>query len=210
MASEYYVPAGFGQAEMVEKKSRFIGRVWRTDTEQEALECIRKTREAHWDATHNVFAYRIREGNIMRYSDDGEPQGTSGVPALNVFLNESIVNFCCVVTRYFGGTLLGAGGLVRAYGHTAKLGLEAAGVSVMRLWKRFSVPCSYAQFERVRALIAEQGGQVEKVDYGANVAITALLGEQNAAGFCTALLDLTAGTAQASEQGETYMALRIR
>jgi len=95
----YLVPEGCGEAEFTEKHSRFIGRVWRTDTEQEALEKIRETREKHRDATHNVYAYIIRDNNITRYSDDGEPSGSSGMPTLNVFASEEIKNVCCVVTR---------------------------------------------------------------------------------------------------------------
>ena len=112
---EYLVPSGEGIAELVEKRSRFLGHIWLTQTEEEALQCIKKMREQHWDATHNVYAYLIKDG-AMRYSDDGEPQGTAGIPVLEVLRKEGIYNVCCVVTRYFGGTLLGAGGLVRAYG----------------------------------------------------------------------------------------------
>ena len=110
---EYFVPAGDGTAEFVEKRSRFIGRIWNTETEEEALACIRAMREQHWDARHNVYAYLIR-GGAMRYSDDGEPQGTAGMPVLEVLRGAELYNVCCVVTRYFGGILLGAGGLVRA------------------------------------------------------------------------------------------------
>ena len=124
----YLVPAGFGEAEYIEKRSRFIGRVWPVADEAQALEHLREIREQHWDAKHNVYAYIIREGGIMRYSDDGEPGGTSGMPTLNVFRSEEIQNVCCVITRYFGGVLLGSGGLVRAYSNTAKMALDAAGI----------------------------------------------------------------------------------
>lgn len=111
---------------MIEKKSRFTGRIWPVETEEEALAHIKKTRDEFWDATHNVYAYIIK-GGATRYSDDGEPGGTAGMPVLNVLRQAEISNVCCVVTRYFGGTLLGAGGLVRAYGRAAKLALDAAG-----------------------------------------------------------------------------------
>ena len=120
----YLMPAGFGEAELVEKRSRFIGRVWPVETEAQALEHIEQMRKQHHDARHNCFAYCVRDGGLMRYSDDSEPQGTAGQPILNVFRGREITNFCCVVTRYFGGILLGTGGLVRAYSEAAKLALE--------------------------------------------------------------------------------------
>ena len=106
---DYIIPAGDGEIEYVEKRSRFIGRVWRVESEAQALERLRETRERHWDATHNVYAYALHEGGIMRYSDDGEPSGTAGMPVLDVFRKAGVQDFCCVVTRYFGGILLGAG-----------------------------------------------------------------------------------------------------
>ena len=126
---EYLTPAGFGEAELVEKRSRFIARVWPVPSEAEALACIADMRRQHRDATHNVFAYIIK-GGPTRCSDDGEPQGTSGQPTLNVFQSETIENVCCVVTRHYGGTPLGAGGLVRAYSRAAKLALDKAGITV--------------------------------------------------------------------------------
>ena len=149
----FLMPFGYGEAEIVEKRSRFIARVWPVEAESEALSRIREMREKHWDATHNVFAYILRDNNVMRYSDDGEPGGTSGMPTLNVFRGEGIVNVCCVVTRYFGGVLLGTGGLVRAYSAAAKAGLEAAGVQEMALWRGKLLSCAYGQYERIRRLL---------------------------------------------------------
>ena len=125
----YIVPFREAEAEMVEKRSRFIGHVWRVDNEEEARALIEQTKKKHYDARHNCWCYVLREGNVLRYSDDGEPQGTAGQPMLNVFLREEVTNVLCVVTRYFGGILLGAGGLTRAYGGTAKLALNEAGIS---------------------------------------------------------------------------------
>ena len=207
---EYRVPSGYGEAEIVEKKSRFIGRVWLTETEEEAIARIKEMRERHWDAAHNVYAYIIREGGLMRYSDDGEPQGTSGMPTLSVFRGEEIFNVCCVVTRYFGGTLVGTGGLVRAYSHTAKAALDCAGISVMRLWKKFLLACSYAQFERVKMEIADFEGITEEVDYGADVMITAILPEQRAAAFQARIFDVTAGSVMPEEICEEFRAARIK
>ena len=153
--TSYLVPAGCGEAEYVEKRSRFIARVWPVESEAEAVAHIEAMRKQHYDARHNVYAYIVRDGGIMRYSDDGEPQGTSGQPTLNVFRSQEITNFCCVVTRYFGGILLGTGGLVRAYSTAAKEALENAGISRMALWKSIELGCSYSQFERIKRLLEE-------------------------------------------------------
>jgi len=207
---EYFVPSGFGEAEFIEKRSRFIGRVWRAETEEEALSRIAEIREKHWDATHNVYAYIIKNGGAMRYSDDGEPQGTSGMPVLGVFRAAGVFNVCCVVTRYFGGILLGAGGLVRAYSHTAALALDNAGISVMRLWKELKIVCPYPYFERVKSEIAAFDGAVGNIDYGEQVVIEALLPASKAEDFNARLIDMTAGTVAAEITGESYRAVAVK
>ena len=207
---EYYIPAGFGEAEFTEKRSRFIGRVWTVETEAAAIEHIKAMREQHWDASHNVYCYCLREGNIMRYSDDGEPQGTAGMPTLNVFRGEEITNVCCVVTRYFGGTLLGTGGLVRAYSQAAKMALESAGISVVRRWKQVVLSCAYGQFERIRNMVSDLGGILEDTDYGADVVMTAIFPEDRVAAFCDKLVDMTAGTVTAEIVDELFKAVKIK
>ena len=144
--TEYYVPTAPSETEFVEKRSRFIGRVKPVETEEEARAFVEEVRRRHHDARHNCWCYLLREGNVLRYSDDGEPQGTAGQPMLGVFEKEGVTNLVCVVTRYFGGVLLGAGGLVRAYTRSAKDALDAAGVSVVRRWVRHLVPCSYSRW----------------------------------------------------------------
>ena len=206
----FLTPFGYGEAEIVEKRSRFIARVWPVEAESEALARIREMREKHWDATHNVFAYILRDNNVMRYSDDGEPGGTSGMPTLNVFRGEGIVNVCCVVTRYFGGVLLGTGGLVRAYSAAAKAGLEAAGVQEMALWRGKLLSCAYGQYERIRRLLEENGAVVENTDFGADVVIEALLRADRADDFDRKLTELTAGTVVSEDAGETFRGVRIR
>ena len=198
----YLVPAGEGEAEYVEKRSRFIGHMWRVESEEEARARIEETRKRHYDARHNCWCYVIREGGVLRYSDDGEPQGTAGQPMLNVFQREEVTNVCCVVTRYFGGILLGAGGLVRAYSRSAKDALDAAGVSVVRRWVAMEVPCTYSQFEEVRREVVRFGGVEEKVDYGADVLLSVLLPEERSAPFAAHLLDASAGTVEALDAGE--------
>ena len=209
MAESYLVPAEYGEAELVEKRSRFIGRVWRTDTESEALEHIEAMRKKHYDARHNVYAYIIRENGIMRYSDDGEPSGTSGQPTLNVFRQEEIFNVCCVVTRYFGGILLGTGGLVRAYSSAAKAALDVAGVMRMALWKQMRVPCAYNQYERVKRLLDESGAVTEDVEYAEGVVFHALVPAEAADSFAEALRDATAGTVGTEIIGEIFRGVKI-
>ena len=156
--TEYLIPTGAAETELVEKRSRFIGHVWPVDSEEEARGWIEAMKKKYYDARHNCWCYRIKEGGVERYSDDGEPQGTAGQPMLNVFQREEVTNVCCVVTRYFGGVLLGAGGLVRAYTQSAKDALDAAGISVVRRWVETAVTCPYSFFERVRQ---EAEAQVE-------------------------------------------------
>ena len=192
------VPCQYGEAEFVEKRSRFIGRVWRCDVEDEALAHIREMREQHWDATHNVYAYIIAASGAMRYSDDGEPQGTSGMPTLDVFRKAGVTNVCCVVTRYFGGILLGAGGLVRAYSHTAALALAAAGRAELRPMTRVAFDCPYSLYERLRRE-AEQFGGIEDVDYGASVTVTALVPQESVEALRARLTERTSASIELIE-----------
>lgn len=139
----------------IEKKSKFIGYAKPVKTQEDALEFISEIKSKHWDATHNVYAYVLRENNIQRYSDDGEPSGTAGVPVLDVMLKESLVDVCVVATRYFGGTLLGAGGLVRAYSHTSKIALEAAGIITMAQCSVMSAEVDYSFYDRLNILLSD-------------------------------------------------------
>ena len=201
--TEYYIPTRESEATFVEKRSEFIGHVWRVESEEEARAHIEATKKKHYDARHNCWCYIIR-GGAVRYSDDGEPQGTAGQPMLNVFQREGVENVCCVVTRYFGGILLGAGGLVRAYTQSAKDALDAAGISVVRRWVAMEVPCSYSMFERARLEVAAFGGVVENVDYGADVVLSALLPEERAEEFAAHILDVSAGAIEVLEAGEQF------
>ena len=189
----YLVPTKDADVEFIERRSRFIGHIFATDTEEEALARLKQMRETYWDATHNVYAYIIRDG-ATRFSDDGEPGGTAGMPVLQVLQREEIFNVTCVVTRYFGGILLGAGGLVRAYAHSAKLALDAAGRSVKQVWTRVYLPCPYSWFERIRLEVTAFGGVVENTDFGADVSFDLLLPEAQVEPFLARVLDLSAGT----------------
>ena len=206
---ELIVPAGYGEIEYVEKRSRFIGRVWRADSETEAMDKIREMREKHWDATHNVYAYSIKEGGIARFSDDGEPSGTSGMPVLNVFRSAGIENFCCVVTQYFGGILLGAGGLVRAYSKSASLALEKAGRAELRKMLTCELECSYQMFERLKNELERLGSELESAEYGASVILRFSMTEAELSAYSARVTELTSGASKPRVTGEGTRAVRI-
>ncbi|MGM9554185.1 MAG: YigZ family protein [Faecousia sp.] len=191
--TEYLVPTKDADAEFIERRSRFIGHIFRTETEEEALARLKQMREKYWDATHNVYAYIIKDG-ATRFSDDGEPGGTAGMPVLQVLQREGIFNVTCVVTRYFGGILLGAGGLVRAYAHSAKIGLDAAGRSMKRVWTNVYLPCPYSWYERIKLEIAAFGGIIKDTDFGADVSFDLLLPEAQTQPFLARVFDLSSGT----------------
>ena len=205
---EYLVPTGFGEDEFIEKKSRFIGRVWPVETEEAALEKIQEMKKQHYDATHNCWAYIIKDGPV-RFSDDGEPGGTAGMPMLQVLQKEGMYNLVCVVTRYFGGILLGAGGLVRAYTKGAKIAVEAAGKSMKRVWTVLYVPCPYNYYERVKLTVEAFGGIIRSTDFGAEVELEILLPEAQAQPFLEKLTDLSAATIEGMETGREYRAFPI-
>lgn len=155
----------------VEKKSKFIGYAKPVKTAEEATDFISQIKSKHWDATHNVYAYVLRENNIRRYSDDGEPSGTAGVPMLDVLLKENLVDVCVVGTRYFGGTLLGAGGLVRAYSHTSKIAVEAAHIITMAECDVMSVAVDYSFYERMNILLSDFSANIKDTVFADNVKI---------------------------------------
>ena len=208
--TSFLVPAGEGEAEFTEKHSRFIGHVRRTDTEEEALEFLREIREKHRDATHNVYAYIIRDNNITRYSDDGEPGGTSGLPTLNVFASEEIKNVCCVVTRYFGGTLLGTGGLVHAYTKAAKMALDDAGVSMMAEWRKLRISCDYGFYDKAKRILEEFEAVVQNTDFGTDVSVEALVRSDRSESFLLRLTDVSNGRASLTDAGSEFRGVKIR
>ena len=200
----YRVPFENGESAFTEKRSRFISHIWRVETEAEARERIEEMKKRYYDARHNCWCYLLQEGGVVRYSDDGEPQGTAGQPMLNVFQRESVTNVCCVVTRYFGGVLLGAGGLTRAYTKGAKDALDAVGISTMSLWTLWDVPCTYPLFERVKLETEGFGGVIAEADYGADIALTVLLPEERWEDYLAHMLDITAGTVEGMVCGERF------
>lgn len=202
---DYLVPRGVGQAEYIEKKSRFLGGVYPVTSEQEAKEILERVRKQHYDARHNCWCYILKSGQ-KRYSDDAEPQGTAGQPMLNVFEREGVVDVLCIVTRYFGGILLGAGGLCRAYTKAAKDALDVAGISKMQPWLRQQITVSYALFERAKLLIAAQEGTVEDAQYGADILITYRIPEGADERLRTALREASSGSVVPSLLEEIFCA----
>ena len=207
--NEYLIPAGSGEAELVEKRSRFLGHVRAVESEEEARAFIETMKKQYYDARHNCWCYLIR-GGAERYSDDGEPQGTAGIPMLEVFRRAGVTNAVCVVTRYFGGVLLGTGGLLRAYTQSARDALDAAGLAAVRQWVQLDVPCPYALLERVKLELAACEGVLEGTDYGAEVLLHALLPEARADGFAARVFELSAGKLHAQETGRVYRAIAIQ
>ena len=205
---EYLVPTGFGEDEFIEKKSRFIGRVWLVESEEEAQEKIQQMKRQHYDATHNCWAYIIKDGP-SRFSDDGEPGGTAGNPMMQVLQKEQLFNVVCVVTRYFGGTLLGAGGLVRAYTKGAKIAVNAAGKSVKRVWSVLYVPCPYSFYERVKLEVAAFGGIIRNTEFTSEVELEILVAEAQAQPFLDRLTDMSAATIEGMETAKEYRAFPI-
>ena len=208
--TEYYIPTDLSETEFTEKRSRFIGQVCPAESEEEARAFIDSVKKQHHDARHNCWCYLLREGGVMRYSDDGEPQGTAGQPMLEVFQRAGVTNAVCVVTRYFGGILLGTGGLVRAYTRSAKDALEAAGISVVRRWVTETLTCDYARFEAVRREVLACGGALEHTDYGAAVTLSVLIPEEAAEAFALRLTEVTAGTVRAEVTGEAFRAVPVQ
>ncbi len=205
---EYLVPTDYGEAEFIEKKSRFIGRVWPVETEEDALTRIQEMKKQHYDATHNCWAYIIKDGAV-RFSDDGEPGGTAGMPMLQVLQREGLYNVVCVVTRYFGGVLLGAGGLVRSYAKGAKIAVDAAGKSMKRVWSVVYVPCPYSFYERVKLEVLAFEGVIRNTEFASEVELEILLPEGNVKSFLEKLTDMSAATIEGMETGKEYRAFPV-
>lgn len=189
--SGYKTIRGFGSDEFVERKSRFIGSIQPVSTEEEAIAFIQSVKERNREANHNVYAYVLREGQIRRYSDDGEPQGTGGVPVLEVLLKEGLVDCCVVVTRYFGGILLGAGGLVRAYSHGAKLAVDAAGILNMQPCTVMELTMDYSLYGKITYILPRYETVVEDSDFGVAVRLRILMKDEYLPRFYKDLEELT-------------------
>ena len=204
MTGDYKTVKTEAKDEFTEKRSRFIGYCKPVKSEAEAVEFIGKIKSLHWDARHNVYAYSLREGNIKRYSDDGEPSGTAGMPVLDVILKNGVFDVCVVVTRYFGGGLLGTGGLVRAYSQGAKLALQAGGIILMQRCLSCTARCSYNQYGKVSSLIAEHSAGLDDTVYEADVVLRFHIKPGDLDALNKKLADATSGEVCAAADGEDY------
>lgn len=208
-AMEYKTVLYEAHDEFIERRSKFIGYVKPVATEEEAIEFINAIKAKHWDATHNVYAYCLRNGQQKRYSDDGEPQGTAGVPTLDVILKSGITDVVVVVTRYFGGILLGAGGLVRAYSHGARIAIDAGNVVTMRKCSQAELVCSYNQYGRINSLIPSMGGVIDDTQFTDNVTIKLHISQRDLGALNKQLAELTCGEIQALEFGAEYYPVEV-
>lgn len=207
---DYHTVLRAASDEFTEKRSRFIGYCKPVSSEAEATAFIAGIRSRHWDARHNVYAYSLREGNLKRYSDDGEPSGTAGMPVLDVIVKNDVFDVCVVVTRYFGGVLLGTGGLVRAYSQAAKIALDAGGVALMRRCVCCSLHCSYNQYGKLAALVQELAVGVDDTVYEADVVLKFHIAPENLPSLVKKIADATAGEVQIREEKEEYFAVSVK
>ena len=190
---EYKTIARRCEASFIEKKSEFIGYLCPVQTEEQAAAFIEEIRAMHRKATHNCYAYILRENNAARHSDDGEPGGTAGVPIYEVLRKEGLTDVCCVVTRYFGGILLGAGGLVRAYTKGAKEAVEAAQIKCMASAVKLLVTVDYGLYGRLAQIFADFDARIADEQFADNVKITLFIREENAQDLTDKLIDSCSG-----------------
>ena len=201
-APEYLTLGGNGSSRYEEKKSVFLGFAGKFEKEEDVLAWLAGLKRAYPDARHHVYAYRLREGNTTRYSDDREPQGTAGMPTLDVLRQKDLVDCAVCVIRYFGGTLLGTGGLVHAYGTAAADAIKDAGIVKMESRRTFTLALSYSDHPRVQTLLTDGGAVVSDVSYAEGVTLTGTVPENAADALARALTDATAGRVL-PEWGET-------
>ena len=159
------------EIEFIEKKSQFIAIAVPINSEEEALEVIKQRKKKYADATHNVYAYTLGDGTLSRYSDDAEPQGTAGMPALNAIRMSGITDVCVVITRYFGGILLGAGGLVRAYSTSASMALEAGGTAVYEEFSVLECTCSYSDYQKIQPILTSFEAVIDETEFASDVTL---------------------------------------
>lgn len=208
MLAEYKTILNTAEAEFEEKKSRFIANVRPVTCEEEALEFIEAMRSKYWNASHNVYAYSINNGTlIQRYSDDGEPSGTAGVPALEVIKRMGLQDTVVVVTRYFGGTLLGASGLIRAYSKSASMGLEAAEIVTRKLCYNLNIIIEYTMFGRLQNMLISNNNIIKEIRYEQDVELCVLIEVGNEEKLMKDIVEVSNGRAIQDLAEKTYITL---
>lgn len=200
----YKTIGGRAQDELEEKKSRFIAQLCPVADEDAAVGFIAAVKAANRKARHNVYAYILRGGNISRYSDDGEPQGTGGVPVLETLKGAGLTDVCCVVTRYFGGVLLGTGGLARAYSGACKLAVESAKIMEICRCSKFEIVCDYDLYGRLARIMPQYGAKVLSEDFAENVRLEVIVKSQSAGKFKAEMIDASNGRVKLTEIVDLY------
>lgn len=210
MRKDYLTVSKEAAAEIEEKKSRFIATVRPVSSEQEAQDFINRLKTKYWDATHNVYAYYIcAESTLQKFSDDGEPSGTAGLPVLEAIKKLEVQDVAVVVTRYFGGTLLGASGLVRAYGKSAAVGIEAAGIVRKLLCTEVRVTIDYSMLGRIQAAIASRGYSVKDTVYTDNVSMDVYVPVDEFDFFTALITEESNGRADISTGEKVYITKEV-
>lgn len=200
----YTTLKGEGTGVFEEKRSEFIGVAAHIDCEKDAQELIKRIKAKHHDARHNVFAYVCNSGNVQRYSDDGEPQGTAGIPVLDVIRKSGLDDVCIVVTRYFGGILLGAGGLVRAYTAAAKIAVDEAGIVTYEKYTEFRIVLNYSDYQKILAKLPSFNAKIDDTDFGSDVTLKIALRAPLADSFFLFVKELFNDKVKAEIIGERY------
>jgi uncharacterized YigZ family protein len=200
----YFTVSKPAEASFIEKKSEFIGYIAPVKTGDEAVEFVNKIKSMHRKAKHNVYAYIVRQDNISRYSDDGEPQGTAGVPVLDVLQKRGLTDVCVVVTRYFGGILLGGGGLVRAYSHAASLACDAAHIMDMRLCHRLVITTDYNMYGKISYILPNFDTITVNSDFGSDVTLEILVLSEKLDALRKEITEVTNGSAKLQDSGELF------
>ena len=190
----------------IEKKSKFIGHCKPVKTEEEALAFIESIKKKHYDASHNVSAYILRDGGLIRFSDDGEPQGKAGIPVLDAMQKNQIVDAVVVATRYFGGTMLGGGGLIRAYSHTASIALAAAKKIIMKTCELLEISCDYTSYGKINSIIPESFGIIDDTVFEEEVKIKLHIAPENVPQMKKEILEATAGRITPKKTDEKFFA----
>ncbi|MFA9380330.1 MAG: YigZ family protein [Acetanaerobacterium sp.] len=204
---QYKTIRGYASGEFVEQRSRFIGQIAPVTSAEEAAAFVSEIKAAHRDARHNVFAYVLLDGMTRRCSDDGEPSGTGGVPALDVLVREGLTGAAVVVTRYFGGILLGAGGLIRAYSHGAKLAVDAADIVQMSDCRVLRLEMAYAWYGGVQRILPRYNARIQDSDFGAAVRLEVIIRAERVQAFADEIAELCAGSVPITELSSVYAEL---
>ena len=203
-AELYTTLAGEGSDQFEERKSLFIGHAKHITSEDEAMEFVKAKKKEYSDATHNCWAYLLKGGIVARYSDDGEPQGTAGVPMLETIRKSGVCDCVVVVTRYFGGILLGAGGLVRAYSHGAKIALDAAGIVTYEKYAEFSLECSYSDYQKYAVILPNFAAIIDDTEFTDKVKVSFAVKKTAVSPLCEKITEMSGGRDRIQRTGERF------